>query len=453
MKKKHRAPKSVRYGLGEKEWRCLQDQFHKQSGRDYLLDHPANINHTMPSVDRTSQMRINAAVVQADNAAKRRQLASFLNAQTPAGQPVSQTGARRQMASKPGGPMSPIGDTAAAAADEAKRRHLATSEHTQVTDGQAVSDIPARRQMASTAAVAAAGGGDGRIPPTDEAQEVQSQAGRASERRHLATSENAQAQEEQDVSETRARRQTASEGRGGSLSVSPELLKDLQDRMGWDEQTVMDKAALLKQCEKMLHRHWKSMVDLGWALLVIRQERLYALVERRSFKDFCRPLRICRSQADRLINYYRVVKSLEGVEHAELLRHEGQVRPLTRIRKADGTLDFERIAAVFARASARAVAKAQRTGEDIYITADIIEGEVNDEIGPPSSSRSGADEDAAAAVVRKSVVAGQPTITLRFPIADPMELTKLLADNVGMDFVANMGKVINQFLSQHADQC
>ena len=33
------------------------------------------------------------------------------------------------------------------------------------------------------------------------------------------------------------------------------------------------------------------------------------------------------------------------------------------------------------------------------------------------------------------------------------DTAKLLADNVGMDFVANMGKVINQFLSQHAQQC
>jgi hypothetical protein len=206
MKKKHRTPKSVRYGLGEKEWRRFQDEFQEQSDRDCLLDHPVNINQTPPGEEESSQSRINASFQQADAAAKRRHLASSENSQVAVGHHVNQNDARRQKASEWGAVMSPIGDISAAAADQAKRRQVATSENTQVTAARKLRCINRRRQMASTAAADADGGGDRKFTPAGEAQEAQSWAGDASECRHLATSEDTQVQEEQEVSKTRARR-------------------------------------------------------------------------------------------------------------------------------------------------------------------------------------------------------------------------------------------------------
>jgi hypothetical protein len=86
----------------------------------------------------------------------------------------------------------------------------------------------------------------------------------------------------------------------------------------------------LNQCEAVIERGMKTFVDVGNALLEIREKRLYR-VEFGTFEDYCRERwGMVRQQANRLISAAEVVEILEPMGSI-LPATERQVRPLTSL--------------------------------------------------------------------------------------------------------------------------
>jgi hypothetical protein len=116
------------------------------------------------------------------------------------------------------------------------------------------------------------------------------------------------------------------------MALSPSKLEESEDR---DLQ--------LLACERVFALHLRSMLEVGKALHKVRKLRLY---ERRemTFMQYCRVFwGISRAHADRLIAYVEVYEILRPIASAKVLCNEGQLRPLTRVRKPDGTLDASTI--------------------------------------------------------------------------------------------------------------
>jgi hypothetical protein len=123
------------------------------------------------------------------------------------------------------------------------------------------------------------------------------------------------------------------------MALSPSKLEKSENR---DRQ--------LLACEQVLALHLRSTLEVGKALHRVRKLRLY---ERRemTFMQYCRVFwGISRAHADRLIAYVEVYEILRPVASAKVLCNEGQLRPLTRVRKPDGTLDASTIRVLWNRA-------------------------------------------------------------------------------------------------------
>jgi hypothetical protein len=102
----------------------------------------------------------------------------------------------------------------------------------------------------------------------------------------------------------------------------------------------------LLACEETIGRSFQSFVEVGLALVRIRDERLYRQ-DYYYFDQYCRHRwGVSRIHAHRSIEAARVHEMLPiGNKPA----NEAQVRPLTRIRTDDGTLDQKAIARVWQR--------------------------------------------------------------------------------------------------------
>jgi len=123
----------------------------------------------------------------------------------------------------------------------------------------------------------------------------------------------------------------------------------------------------LAACEEVIGRGLQSFVEVGTALVRIRDERLYRQ-DYGTFESYCEwRWGMSRVHAFRQIEAARVCRMLpDGNTPA----NEAQVRPLTRIRTEDGELDNKAIARVWRRVVERA--PEDRTGRKV-IPARIVE--------------------------------------------------------------------------------
>ena len=124
----------------------------------------------------------------------------------------------------------------------------------------------------------------------------------------------------------------------------------------------------LDRCEKTISKGWNSFIEVGEALLKIRDAKLYRDSHER-FEDYCREkLQYQKSQAYRLMDAARVVRlispigevSADGVMHPTC---EAQVRPLVGLKDHD-------IKTVWQKAAATAQA------EERPITARLVQTQV-----------------------------------------------------------------------------
>jgi hypothetical protein len=123
----------------------------------------------------------------------------------------------------------------------------------------------------------------------------------------------------------------------------------------------------LAACEETIGRGFQSFVEVGLAMVRIRDERLY----RQDYYDFDQYCRhrwgVSRIHAHRNIEAARVHEMLPiGNKPA----NEAQVRPLTRIRTKNGLLDQRVIARVWQRVVDHA--PVDDTGRKV-ITANVVE--------------------------------------------------------------------------------
>jgi len=104
--------------------------------------------------------------------------------------------------------------------------------------------------------------------------------------------------------------------------------------------------------EEIIGRGIQSFVEVGRALQTVRDGRLYR-AEHDTFEDYCRQRwQIGRAHAHRYIDASAVARILSPV--GDIPAKESQIRPLTRVRKANGELDGRMIVKLWARAVERA---------------------------------------------------------------------------------------------------
>ena len=95
----------------------------------------------------------------------------------------------------------------------------------------------------------------------------------------------------------------------------------------------MNDLVSLSACEAVIERGLKSFIDVGNALLTIRDNRLYK-DGHATFEDYCRERwGMVRRQADRLISAAETVEILRPI--GLIPESESQARPLTRLPVED----------------------------------------------------------------------------------------------------------------------
>ena len=124
----------------------------------------------------------------------------------------------------------------------------------------------------------------------------------------------------------------------------------------------------LDRCETTISRGWNSFIEVGEALLKIRDARLYRDKYER-FEDYCRvEIQYQKSQAYRLMDAARVVRLISPIGEVSadgVMRPtcEAQVRPLVGLEDRD-------IKTVWQKATATAEAEEKR------ITARLVQTQV-----------------------------------------------------------------------------
>jgi hypothetical protein len=189
----------------------------------------------------------------------------------------------------------------------------------------------------------------------------------------------------------------------------------------------------LARCEETIGRGFQSFVEVGLAMVKIRQERLYRQ-EYYDFDHYCRQRwGISRIHAHRCIDAAKVQGMLPIGNTAA---NEAQVRPLTKIRTEDGSLDQKAITRVWRRVVDDA--PVDNAGRKV-ITAKVVEEAARPVLrrrgirtGPcvrPRRSRAktptddqatGGEENSAA----KTNISGDEFVKLHDPVA---ALAKLMA--------------------------
>lgn len=150
-----------------------------------------------------------------------------------------------------------------------------------------------------------------------------------------------------------------------ALSVASEKHTDIAPL---DERELSD----LGHCEETISRGLQSFVEVGMAMVKIRDERLYRQ-EYCDFEMYCRQRwGVSRIHAHRCIDAARVHAMLPtGNKPA----NEAQARPLTKLRRANGDLDSKAVTRVWQRVVD--TAPVDNAGRKL-ITAQIVE----EAIGP-----------------------------------------------------------------------
>lgn len=126
--------------------------------------------------------------------------------------------------------------------------------------------------------------------------------------------------------------------------------------------------AALSACEQTIARGLRSFVEVGLAMVKIRDERLYR-------QEFCDFEQYCRQRWG--ISRIHAHRSIEAARVHEMLpvgnrpAHEAHIRPLTRIRTEEGKLDQRAITRVWQRAVD--LAPADGAGRKVITARDVEE--------------------------------------------------------------------------------
>jgi hypothetical protein len=128
--------------------------------------------------------------------------------------------------------------------------------------------------------------------------------------------------------------------------VKEEQMESAMAVCGTAEPLTESERSDLADCEQVINRGLQSFVEVGSALMKIRDERLYRQ-DYGTFEFYCdRRWGMSRVHAFRQIEAARVCRMLpDGNTPA----NEAQVRPLTKVRTEDGSLDGEAIVRLWRR--------------------------------------------------------------------------------------------------------
>lgn len=108
-----------------------------------------------------------------------------------------------------------------------------------------------------------------------------------------------------------------------------------------NELITVDERGKLSQCEEIIEHGLNTFVDVGHALLEIRDSRLYR-EEYPTFEDYCQTRwKMERSYANKLIRASETVNNL-GTNVPILPTTESQVRPLTALEPEKQSIAWQR---------------------------------------------------------------------------------------------------------------
>ena len=107
---------------------------------------------------------------------------------------------------------------------------------------------------------------------------------------------------------------------------------------------TLDERSRLYQCEEIIERGLNTFVDVGNALLDIRDNRLYRQ-EYHTFEDYCKERwNLKQSQAYRLMDSAKVIDNLKSSPIGELFpATESQARPLTSLEPKEQVEAWKRV--------------------------------------------------------------------------------------------------------------
>jgi|GEM_PF-5930765 len=214
----------------------------------------------------------------------------------------------------------------------------------------------------------------------------------------------------------------------------------------------------LMMCEEIIGRGIQSFVEVGRALQTVRDGRLYR-AEHETFEDYCRQRwQIGRAHANRYIDASAVARILSPI--GDIPAKESQVRPLTRVRRSDGSLDDGMIVKLWARVMDRASTDVD-TGNKV-VTARIVEQVVaplvsrrkRQEIVESIRLRASRGRRIAKDVVVPIRMAGGmiPTVTLQLPLNNPQATVGALASNFNKAYIKAVAVGLRRYLENgHTD--
>jgi hypothetical protein len=209
----------------------------------------------------------------------------------------------------------------------------------------------------------------------------------------------------------------------------------------------------LVTCEETIGRGLGAFLEVGRALLAIRDGRLYR-ARHATFEDYCRERwQISRAHANRYIDASTVAGVLSPI--GDVPSRESHVRPLTRVRDDDGNLDEKMIVRLWKRALDEANTDV-RTGAK-QISAKIVERVVTPLLqrrkwrrrlaAPPRHAPNRARRIARDAAVPERMAGGMvPTVTLQLPMTDPQATVGALASNFDRSYVQAVVEGLQRYL-------
>jgi len=206
----------------------------------------------------------------------------------------------------------------------------------------------------------------------------------------------------------------------------------------------------LRKCELVFRRHWTVTLDYGRKLLQVRELRTHLGRNRPTFERYCEEdLGIHRSVAYRRMHYAEAMDILAEAcpDTCKYIYAESQVRPLTMLRNADGSLDKQLIPSVY-RAAIRAAedARGDAIWKDLHLTARMVRTAVNKVLRKAHPPKPKPQIDYSEAKVIASTRTPCRSITVRIPLTAPESLAEILIRHGGPDFAKRIMTTLDELL-------
>jgi len=241
------------------------------------------------------------------------------------------------------------------------------------------------------------------------------------------------------------------------IYVDNSVLDEIMNTSSGRLEDTDDRDVQLLRCERVLALQLRWSLEAGKALQKIRQQQLYSGRDM-TFMQYCRTFwGISRAHADRLISYVEVVEILRPVASAKVLCHEGQLRPLTKVRKADGTLDANTIRLLWNRVVRVAVparyqlAPGKKAPEGMFPGLIITARDVDAVVRQDYQWRGDAFAKCKAKVVRKTP--RKPEVVVRLNTEDPDSTAVLMFQTFERAYLVKLVVRLLKFFKKPAPHC